>query len=81
MMEMRNLRRVRQRKALSQESLSKLSGVALSTIIRAEKGNPARYVTVRKLADTLGVAPEDLATPREDAEEPPTGGEGSAGPP
>ena len=62
-MEMPTLRLLRQRRALSQEDLAKKSGVALSTIIRAEKGNSTRYVTVRRLAEALEVKPEAIAHP------------------
>jgi len=63
MMEMPNLRRLRQRRALSQEALAQKSGIALSTIMRAEKGGKTRYVTVNRLAETLGVPVEELAQP------------------
>ena len=68
MMEIPNLRLLRQRKALSQEALAKKSGVALSTIMRLEKGAHARYVTVHKLAAVLGVPGEELARPVADVE-------------
>ena len=68
MMEIPNLRRLRQRKALSQEALAQKSGIALSTIMRLEKGKPARYVTVHKLAGVLGVPAEELARPVGDSQ-------------
>ncbi len=67
-MEIPTLRLLRQRKALSQEALAKKSGIALSTIMRLEKGGHARYVTVHKLAEVLGVPAEELARPVADAE-------------
>ncbi len=55
------LKEVRQQAFLSQEGLAKKSGVAEATINRLERGlQLARYVTVRKLAEALGVAPEEL---------------------
>jgi transcriptional regulator with XRE-family HTH domain len=61
MIPMAKLREVRQRLLLSQVDLAKRSGIAASTINRLEvKGQLARYVTVRKLAEALGVKPEEL---------------------
>jgi transcriptional regulator with XRE-family HTH domain len=46
---------------MSQKDLSVASGVSAATISRLEVGHElARYVTVRKLAGALGVAPADL---------------------
>jgi transcriptional regulator with XRE-family HTH domain len=55
------LRELRQRAYMSQENLAQKAGVSEATINRLEKGlQLARYVTVRKLAEALGVVPDDL---------------------
>jgi transcriptional regulator with XRE-family HTH domain len=54
------LREQRQRRALSQEELARLSGVSRHSIIKLEAGRPAWPSTVRKLARALRVKPEDL---------------------
>jgi transcriptional regulator with XRE-family HTH domain len=50
----------RQRRALSQRDLARLSGVGLATIVRIEHGQQARPSTVRRLARSLDVTPEEL---------------------
>lgn len=55
------LRRLRERAALTQEDLAKLSGVARATIADLEAGKrPARPSTLRKVAQGLGVEVTDL---------------------
>ena len=54
------LRAWRQRKALSQRDLAKLSGVGIATIVRIEKGETARPSTLRRLAQAFEVTPETL---------------------
>ena len=55
------LKFVRQRKALTQQQLAEKSGVNRVTIARLEGGKDQPFpTTVRKLADALGVDPEDL---------------------
>lgn len=66
MMSVDRLREVRQRAMLSQQSLALAAGVSETTINRLEQGfQKAQYVTVRKLADALGVAPAELLAPPE----------------
>lgn len=61
MVPMPRLRELRQKAYLSQENLAKKSGVSEATINRLEQGlQLARYVTVRKLAEALGVVPDEL---------------------
>lgn len=61
MLELRNLRRLRLERLLSQADLAERSGVAESTINRLEQGKEAaRFVTVRKLGAALGVDPRQL---------------------
>jgi transcriptional regulator with XRE-family HTH domain len=55
------LRQLRRERALSQQKLGRMTGIAQSTISNLELGNrPARLVSVRKLAEALGVEPKDL---------------------
>jgi XRE family transcriptional regulator, regulator of sulfur utilization len=55
------LRELRVERALSLRALGERSGVAFATINNLENGHrPARLVTIRKLADALGVEPTEL---------------------
>ena len=55
------LRELRVQQALSLRALAERSGVAFDTINKLELGyRPARLVTIRKLADALGVEPKEL---------------------
>ena len=55
------LRQLRVVRALSLRALKEKSGVAYDTINKLENGRrPARLVTIRKLADALGVQPREL---------------------
>jgi transcriptional regulator with XRE-family HTH domain len=55
------LRRIRERRALSQAELAERSGVARATIVSIESGRAgAQYGTIRKIAEALGVEPEEL---------------------
>ena len=55
------LRQLRVDRALSLRALKERSGVAFDTINKLELGHrPARLVTIRKLADALGVEPKEL---------------------
>ena len=55
------LRELRVRRALSLRALGERSGVSFATINNLENGNrPARLVTIRKLAEALGVEPKEL---------------------
>jgi XRE family transcriptional regulator, regulator of sulfur utilization len=55
------LRELRVQRALSLRALGEKSGVSFATINNLENGNrPARLVTIRKLADALGVEPKEL---------------------
>lgn len=60
MLQAPNLRRLRQRRFLSQQDLARKAGVAIRTVGSLEAGGSARYVTLRKLAEALGVLPEEL---------------------
>jgi len=55
------LREERKRSRLTQEELSRISGVARVSIVRLETGaTRAKPDTVRRLARALKVEPEDL---------------------
>jgi len=58
----RNLKKLREKKGLSQDRLAKLADVANNTIIKIEQGenvNPT-LDTLKKIAKGLGVTIEDL---------------------
>lgn len=58
------LKEVRERRLLTQAELAQRSGVAETTINRLENArHEARFSTVRKLAEALGVEPEALMEP------------------
>lgn len=55
------LRRLRRERALSQQDLLRLTGVAQATLSDLERGKRgARASTLRKLAEALGVEPREL---------------------
>lgn len=55
------LRRLREARAISQLDLAERSGVSRATISYLERGTAeARWVTMRKLAEALGVEPAEL---------------------
>jgi transcriptional regulator with XRE-family HTH domain len=63
------LRRLRLAQFLSQAELARRSGVHALTITRLENGRTAPSTrTVRALAQALGLAPGELASPEEVAE-------------
>jgi transcriptional regulator with XRE-family HTH domain len=56
-----HLKRIREIRALSRKDLAQQSHVNASTIYRAERGQTRpRPSTVRKLAQALGVPPDEL---------------------
>ncbi len=55
------LKQLRRERALSQRALSHLSSVSLDAVNQLETGKrKARPITVRKLAEALGVEPKEL---------------------
>ena len=63
------LKEVRESKYLSQRMLARLSNVSRPTIARLERGDAeARYATMWKLAEALGVEPGNLVGVRAAAE-------------
>ena len=65
MVKVPRLRALRQQRVLSQEELAKKAGVSPTTVNSVEGGADARYVTIRRLAEALGVPAEDLVKPEE----------------
>jgi predicted transcriptional regulator len=65
------LREIRESKYLSQRMLAERSGVSRPTIARLEGGDEeARYSTMHKLADALGVEPGELVDRAGDGDAP-----------
>lgn len=60
MLKLPRLGTIREAQYLSQYELAAKSGIARSTIARIEKGEAARFETIRKLAAALGVTADDL---------------------
>lgn len=57
----KTLRRLRRERALSQQDLTRMTGVAQATLSDLEGGKRgARASTLRKLAEALGVEPREL---------------------
>jgi transcriptional regulator with XRE-family HTH domain len=64
MVKLTRLKDVRQRKALTQQQLAERAGVNRVTIARIETGKDEPFpTTLRKVADALGVEPEELLEP------------------
>jgi transcriptional regulator with XRE-family HTH domain len=60
------LRRLRQQAVMSQQQLADESGVARDTISKLETGQRRAYpTTIRKLATSLGVEPQELVEEQE----------------
>ena len=60
-MELPNLRRWRLQRFLTQRELAAKAGVTQATVHRIESGAArARISTIRKLAEALGIAPQEL---------------------
>lgn len=59
------LRAMREARLMTQEELAEKAGVSRFTVARTERGEPARYSTVRQLAEALGVEPAVLMAEQE----------------
>ena len=57
------LRELREAAMLSQRDLAERANLSPTTIVHAEAGQDVRFVTVRALAEALGVEPAELAKP------------------
>jgi transcriptional regulator with XRE-family HTH domain len=79
MVKLTRLKEVRQRKALTQQQLAEKAGVNRVTIARIEGGKDEPFpTTLRKVADALGVEPDELlAPPAETLANGPTSGHGA----
>ena len=65
-MDVSPLRRLRQQAVMSQQQLADESGVARDTISKLETGQRRAYpTTIRKLATSLGVEPQELVEEHE----------------
>ncbi len=61
-MDVENLKRLREDRALSLRELAEASGISHTTIWEHERGKEGAHPrTIRKLAEALGVAPKDLS--------------------
>ncbi len=61
----KNLKKLRKKKGLSQDRLSKLADISYNTVIKLESGgitNPT-IETLQKIAKALGVSVDDLLRP------------------
>jgi len=58
----KNIKKYRLKKGISQDKLSKLTGVALYTVVKIESGvtSDPRIKTVQKIAKALSVSIDDL---------------------
>ncbi len=55
------LKRLREEQVLSQRELARMAGLAQGTVWRLENGfEQARPLTIRKIAEVLGVEPREL---------------------
>lgn len=63
MVQIPRLRTLRQGRVISQGELARKAGVSPTTVNNIEGGAEARYITVRKLAEALGLSPEELIQP------------------
>ena len=58
---MKKLKYLRENSFLSQIDLAKKAGISATTVCRLEKGKEKpRFVTIRKLAEALGVEPGEI---------------------
>lgn len=69
-MQLPRLKLLRERAYLTQRELAAKSDVAEVTIARMEAGHSASFSTIKKLAQALGVSPDDLTRPLGDDEKP-----------
>ena len=65
-MQLPRLRQVRERKLMTIRELAAAAGISTNTVVRLERGLPAEFRTVRKLAEALRVEPQDLMAPEQD---------------
>jgi transcriptional regulator with XRE-family HTH domain len=57
-----NLRRLRQRRYLTQRELAEMAGLSADTVVKLEQDRwEPRGRTIRRLAEALGVHPDELS--------------------
>ncbi|MHB1004079.1 MAG: helix-turn-helix domain-containing protein [Chloroflexota bacterium] len=57
------IRTTRERKVLGQNELARKAGISINTLYRIEAGmHKPRPATIRKIAEALGIPPEELVT-------------------
>lgn len=61
------LRRWRESKYLTQTELADKAGVTRSTVTRGERGEVVGFPSIRKLAEALGLTPDELVYTDPDA--------------
>lgn len=76
MLDVRNLKYWRLRRALSQRDLAAKASVSQGTVVKLERGQLARPLTVRRLAAALEVSVDELLGMTESGRRP-EGGTGS----
>ncbi len=59
-MKVPRLREIRRSAVLTQVELATKAGIAEPTVVAAEQGKKVRISTVQKLANALGVTPQEL---------------------
>lgn len=51
------VKKLRQERLITQADLAKKAGIRAESLCRLEKGKPAKFATIKQLADALGVEP------------------------
>lgn len=54
------LKKLRRDRLLTQSALADMAGIRAESLCRIEKGKPAKFSTIIRLADILGVEPKTL---------------------
>lgn len=54
------VKRMRQDRLITQADLARMAGIRAESLCRLEKGKPAKFATIKQLADALGVDPLSL---------------------
>lgn len=54
------VKQLRQEQLITQSALAKKASIRAESLCRIEKGKPAKFSTIIKLAEALGVEPQSL---------------------
>lgn len=54
------IKQLRKDKLITQSDLAKRAGIRAESLCRLEKGKPAKFSTIKALAEILGVEPKTL---------------------